>query len=133
LAKVLQLLLARCQAEMLQTEQESLVEGEEPPPQPPRALPHPGTWRPHPPQQMERAHQAGQAEREVRFRQITSLRSQGMKLAEIAKRVGMSERSVRTWLKEGTAPLHRRRRKRRSVFDPYAAYVLQRWKEGKHS
>jgi transposase len=42
----------------------------------------------------------------------------------------MSERAVRTWLKQGKAPTWKRQSRRRSVFDPYAAYVLERWQDG---
>jgi transposase len=34
------------------------------------------------------------------------------------------------WLQEEAFPEVRRRKKRPSIFDPYAAYVLKRWKEG---
>lgn len=44
----------------------------------------------------------------------------------------MSEKAVRTWLKRGAAPTWKRQLRRRSVFDPYAAYVLERWQEGVH-
>jgi len=51
---------------------------------------------------------------------------------EVAKRMGMSERAVRNWLKRGAPPTNVRRDRRRSVFDPYAAYVLQGWQAGVH-
>jgi transposase len=38
--------------------------------------------------------------------------------------------SVSRWLQEEAFPEVRRRKKRRSIFDPYAASVLRRWKEG---
>ena len=34
----------------------------------------------------------------------TALRAAGLNQAEVAKRMGMSERAVRTWLKRGAAP-----------------------------
>jgi transposase len=46
--------------------------------------------------------------------------------------MGMSERAVRTWLKRGAAPTNERQFRRRSAFDPYAGYVLQRWQDGIH-
>src|SRR5207244_3147935 len=46
--------------------------------------------------------------------------------------MGMSKRAVRQWLKRGAAPTNERQFRRRSVFDPYAAYVLQRWTDGIH-
>ncbi len=63
---------------------------------------------------------------------MTALRVQGLTQAAIAKRMGMSEKAVRNWLKRGVAPTWKRQFRRRSVFDPYAAYVLQRWQEGVH-
>ena len=42
----------------------------------------------------------------------------------------MKDRTVRHWLQQGMPAQARRRRKRSSVFDPYAAYVLKRWQEG---
>lgn len=127
---ILLLLLARCRAEIRTPASGKGPESDSPPPDPPRALPHPETWRQHPPRQMERAYQARQAEREDRFRQIMALREQGLPFAAIAQRMKMAERSVRQWCKQGAAPTHRRRRRRRSVFDPYAAYVLERWQAG---
>ena len=63
---------------------------------------------------------------------MTALRAHGLTQAAIAKRMGMSERAVRTWLKQGRAPTWKRQFRRRSVFDAYAAYVLKRWQEGVH-
>src|SRR5579862_2722977 len=59
------------------------------------------------------------------------LRAQSLIFSEIASRVGMGERSVRQWVKQGGAPLHRRP-SRRSLFDPYAAYMLSQWQAGVH-
>ena len=78
------------------------------------------------------AYQARQASRDDRFRQMTALRAHGFTQAAIAKRMGMSEKTVCTWLKRGVAPTWKRQFRRRSTFDPYAAYVLQRWQEGVH-
>jgi transposase len=120
LADALEHMLARCRAEIRQMQHELLPEL---PVAPTRPLPHPKTWKQQPPQQMERTYQAHRSEREERFRHILELRAQGLYFAEIAKRVGMGERSVRQWVKQGGPPLHRRPG-RRSLFDPYAAYVL---------
>jgi len=81
---------------------------------------------------VKKAHQARQASRDDRYRQMTTLRAQGLTQREVARRMGMSERAVRTWLKRGAAPTNERQFRRRSVFDPYAAYVLQRWQDGMH-
>jgi len=126
LADVLEQVLARCRAEIRQRQQELFPE---PQASPARPLPHPKTWKQQPPQQMERKYQAHRSEREDRFQHIMALRAQGLFFSEIAKRVGMGERSVRQWVKQGGPPLHRRP-SRRSIFDPYAAYVLSRWQAG---
>ena len=63
---------------------------------------------------------------------MTALRAHGLTQAAIAKRMDMSEKAVRNWLKRGRAPTWKRQFRRRSVFDPYAAYVLKRWQEGVH-
>src|SRR5207237_8948842 len=60
------------------------------------------------------------------------LKAQGLTQSEVAKRMGMSERAGRQWLKRGAAPTNERQFRRQSVFDPYAAYVLQRWQDGIH-
>jgi transposase len=41
--------------------------------------------------------------------------------------------TVEHWLKAGTFPEHKRHRKRKSRFDLYATYVLQRWEQGCHN
>jgi transposase len=52
---------------------------------------------------------------------------------EIARRLVISERTVRHWLHRGVAPDTRLRRKYASTFDPYAPYVLTRWEEGERN
>ena len=53
-------------------------------------------------------------------------------MEDIGQRMGMCERTVRRWLKDGAAPVHRRPTKRSSPFDPYAAFVLDQWQAGIH-
>lgn len=48
---------------------------------------------------------------------------------EIARRVGLTARTLENWQKKGF-PESSRRRKRSSGFDPYAPYVLIRWEQG---
>ncbi len=78
----------------------------------------------------ERARLTRRAQRYDRYQQVVALDAQGFKLAEIVYRTGVSRRTIQRWLQEGTFPEMRRRRKRRSIFDSYAAYVLKRWGEG---
>lgn len=125
LSEALQVILGHCRAEIRQAEEPVPV-----PEKAPRPLPAPEAWQQRTPAKVETAHQARQASRDDRYRQITELRAQGLTQLEMAQRVHMSERAVRTWLKRGAAPTWKRQSRRRSVFDPYAAYVLKRWQEG---
>jgi transposase len=97
-----------------------------------RPLPTAATWQQRTPIQVKKVHQARQASREDQYQQMTALRAQGLTQKEVAKRMGMSEKAVRNWLKRGAAPTNERHVRRRSVFDPYAAYVLERWQAGVH-
>jgi len=131
LSEVLREILSHCHAEIRQGETPlpSLEKvGEERT----RLLPTGTTWQQRTPTHVKKAHQARQASRDDRYEQMTTLRAQGLTQREVATRMGMSERAVRTWLKRGAAPTNERQFRRRSVFDPYAAYVLERWQAGIH-
>lgn len=72
-------------------------------------------------------------ERDVRYQQAVQLREQGCSNKGIACQLGISERTVRHWFKQGAAPDIRPRRKRQSDFDRYSAHVLQRWQDGERN
>src|SRR6266404_3190715 len=131
LSEVLQEILGHCRAEIRQGEA-PLPQLEKAGEEPTRPLPTAATWQQRTPAQVKKANQARQASRDDRYQQMTTLRAKGLTQREVAKRMGMSERAVRTWLKRGAAPTNERQFRRRSVFDPYAAYVLQRWQDGIH-
>jgi transposase len=129
LGEVLREILGHCRAEIRQGETpvpelEKTGEGSAHP------LPTATTWQQRTPDHVKKAHLAHQASRDDRYQQMTTLRAQGVTQREVATRMGMSERAVRMWLKRGAAPTNERQFRRRSVFDPYALYVLQRWHEG---
>src|SRR5260221_2697255 len=131
LSEVLREILGHCRAEIRQ--------GEAPVPQLEKAGEErtrpslsAATWQQRTPAQVKKAHQARQASRDDRYQQITTLRAHGLRQSEVAKRMGMSEKAVRTCLKRGAAPTNERHFRRRSVFDPYAVYVLERWQAGVH-
>src|SRR6266705_131417 len=86
-------------------------------------------WKPAPDPCTERERLSRQAEREDRYAQVTALRAQGLGNVEIAKRLGLTAKTLQNWQKNGF-PGAGRRRKRPSVFDPYARYVLCRWEQG---
>jgi transposase len=131
LSEVLAEILGHCRAEIRQADATASPE-EKATEVRTRMLPTAATWQQCTPARVKKAHQARQASRDDRYRQMTALRAQGVTQKEVAERMGMSERAVRRWLKQGAAPTNERRFRRRSVFDPYAAYVLQRWQEGIH-
>jgi len=131
LAEVLEKILAHCRAEIRQGDGEQLAPAKATE-ELPRPLPTPAIWQQRTPAHIEQAHQAHQASRDDRFRQITELHAHGLTQAAIARRIGMSEKAVRNWLKRGAAPTWKRKSRRRSVFDPYAPYVLERGPAGMH-
>jgi excisionase family DNA binding protein len=90
-------------------------------------------WRPTPGAQVKQAISTRRTEREARYQQVESLHKQGLASKEIARRLGISERTVRHWLHRGVAPDTRPRRKYPSAFDPYAPYVLRRWEDGERN
>lgn len=74
------------------------------------------------------AHLAHHAERLERYRQLIRLREEGFTQKDIARQLSMAERTVRHWLTRGipyASPELRRKRSR--GFDPYAAYVRERF------
>ena len=131
LSEVLREILGHCRAEIRQgdgsTLQAEMAEEEHT-----RPLPTATTWQQRTPDHVKKAHLAHQASRDDRYQQMTTLRAQGVTQREVATRMGMSERAVRSWLKRGAAPTNERHMRRRSAFDPYAPYVLQRWQAGVH-
>lgn len=86
-------------------------------------------WRPHPHPSTLKKTEARRTQRLDRYTQAVELRAQGHTLSDIARQIGRCERTVRNWLQHGSYP-EVRCPKRRSIFDPYARYILQRWSEG---
>jgi transposase len=72
-------------------------------------------------------------ERLERFEQAKAFRLQGLSQKEIAGRLAIGVRTVQRWQARETCPYSQPRRKRRSIFDAYAAYVLSRWQQGERS
>ena len=68
--------------------------------------------------------------RQEQYAHIQALLLHGLRPAQIASRVGLSESTVYRWLARGAAPHRRHHSRARSVIDPYKAYVLKRWYEG---
>jgi transposase len=82
------------------------------------------------------AHQSQRTPRvdkQERYAQIRELRLRGLSQKEIAQRLAIGVRTVQRWQGLETSQALQPRRKRRSIFDPYAAYVLSRWQQGERS
>lgn len=132
LVEVVEEVLARCRAEMRRACQPEQVpvplnqEEEQP-------LPAVEEWRPLHPRSQEHTRIAHHAQRYDRYQQVLALRAQRLPTKEIARRLGMKDRTVRNWLQHGIPADAKRRRKRRSTFDAYATYVLKRWQEGQRN
>src|SRR5712691_9861992 len=76
------------------------------------------------------AREGRRAQKLDRYTQVVDLHHQGLRAANIASRVGIGERTVHRWLRNGSFPEARRRRRRPSLIDPYERYVLTWWQEG---
>ncbi len=81
----------------------------------------------HQPQRTKRT------DKQERYAQIKELRRLGLSQKEIAQRLAIGVRTVQRWQGLETSQTNLPRRKRRSIFDPYAAYVLSRWQQGERS
>ncbi len=129
LTEAVQVLLARCQAEILaEKKPEEACQGEQNKP-----IISIEEWRPPEPAHVEKVRLARRAGRYARYQQVVELSQQGIATKAIAGRLGMSDRTVRDWLKQGAFPEAQKRRKKQSSFDPFAAYVLKRWQDGEHN
>jgi transposase len=97
------------------------------------SLPSVETWRSHRPRAQDHGHLVRQAARAAEYEQIRSLQAQGLRVVEIAARLGKSRGTVSRWLAQGAGPEGTHRRPRFSQFDAYAPYVLERWQAGCHN
>ena len=70
------------------------------------------------------------ADKQERFEQVKDLRLRGLSQKEIARRLSIGVRTVQRWQGRDDGFTSQTRRKRRSIFDPYAPYVLSRWQQG---
>jgi transposase len=129
LTEATQLLLARCQEEIVAA---SATEEPEQSGQQKQVI-SVEQWRPPEPAQVKKARLTRRAGRYQRYQQVVQLHEQGMKPKQIAQRLEMGERTVRDWLKRGTFPEAKKRRKRQSSFDAFAPYVLKRWQDGERN
>ena len=80
------------------------------------------------------AHLARHTERADQYQQLLELRKEGLTNKEIARRLGMAERTIRRWITRGI-PYEKAalRRKRRNRFDAYLPYLTERWNQGERN
>jgi transposase len=78
----------------------------------------------------EEARLARRAQKLDRYEQVLELHDQGLTVADIGSRIGLSGRTVQQWLRNGSFPEAQRRRRRPNLIDPYERYVLQWWQAG---
>ena len=93
-------------------------------------LPQVADWRPPPTPASEKAQEIRRAKRMDCYQEILELREKGMSVPKIAQEVGKGVRTIHRWLANGNIPQGQHHRKKRSSFDAYAPYVLERWKNG---
>lgn len=79
---------------------------------------------------VQHAQQTRQTERTARFEQIMALQQEGVKNAEIAFQLGVTQRTIQRWIATGTTPYSGLRKQRSRLIDPYKTYLLKRWHQG---
>jgi hypothetical protein len=135
LVEAVELTLARCRAEIRKGAALACSEAESKVAEPlrlPTEFVSVENWKPALDTCFERERLSRCAGRLDRYEQVVALRAHGLGSIEIAQHVGLFRRTIDQWLKAEAFPETKRRRKRKSRFDPYAAYVLLRWEEGCH-
>ena len=121
LTEALQLLLGRSLEEIKAANQTPEKEQDEPS----KPVITMEEWRRAEPGHVRKARLARRSGRYARYQQVVELREQGMKPKEIARHLGIGERTVHRWLASGTFPEASKRR-RQNAFEPFAPYVLSR-------
>jgi transposase len=128
LTEAAQLLLARCHAEIMQA-----CQADAPPSDSSKSVIAIEEWRPKELASVQKARLARRAGRYARYQRMVELHEQGRTRQEIARLVGLSDRTVQQWLTAGTFPEARKRRKKHSDFEAFAPAVLKRWNEGERN
>src|SRR5579859_6030674 len=123
LAEAVEKALVHCRAELQKSSKEQ-NETKAEAPQEPRLSPLTSNGQPY---------SAHQTERYERYQHVVALRERGMKIKEIAKRVGLGARTIQSWLASDEYPETNYHHPHRSSFDAYASYVQQRLDGGCHN
>lgn len=70
---------------------------------------------------------------ELRYHQVCEYAQAGLSAKTIAKRLAVSERTVRRWLAQGHGPYTQTRTPRKSSLDWATRYLRKRWEAGEHN
>lgn len=71
--------------------------------------------------------------RQARYEEVVQLHRSGVPILQIAKRLGMSRQTVRSYIATPAFPERAPHRRRGSILDDYEEYIQQRWAEGCHN
>jgi len=88
---------------------------------------------PRPPTKQERQRQAGRAVRVARYETVRTLHAQGLGIRAIARQLGISRNTVRTFLAAEVFPEQATRGATTSILDPYKPYIQQQVAAGVHN
>ena len=115
LVEAVELILARCRAEIRKNAQSAVQkepQGEAPKPvlYEHAAVIAIENWKPEPEACDERARLARREQRYDRYQQVMTLYEQGLGFTEIARHVRLSRRTIERWIKEGAFPEAKRHR-----------------------
>jgi transposase len=69
----------------------------------------------------------------TQYTELIALRGQGLDQATIARRIGLSRRTISRWLAVPNFPERKPRSGDASSLDPYKPYLLERWEAGCHN
>jgi transposase len=70
---------------------------------------------------------------EVRYQQMLALQEAGLSTRIIAKRLGVTQRTIQRWLAEAHGPYAGTRKPRRSPLDWSVRYLRERWEAGERN
>ncbi len=74
-----------------------------------------------------------QAPGEARYQQMLALQTIGLSTKTIAKRLGVTQRTIQHWLAQEHGPYAGARKPRRSSLDWSVRYLRERWEAGEHN
>lgn len=76
---------------------------------------------------------ARRGKRLERYKAVLKLHEHGFSQTEIARRLSVSQKTIRKYIRADGCPMYPKGRTRRSKLDPYKEYTSQRWRAGCHN